>query len=763
MSTPSGNIEAERILLELNDKQQEAVQCTAGPLLVIAGPGSGKTRVLTSRVAYLIATGKAWPRQILALTFTNKAAREMQRRVINMLPKGIGDGVTMGTFHSVMVRVMREELREGWLPGFTHRFSIYDTDDTERVIRQLMEQHRINKKTITPRVVRSAISRAKNRMITPSQYAQAAKTPNQERIARLFGPYTEALHGANAMDFDDLLLKPLELFRDHPQVLEKYQRRWQYVHIDEYQDTNRVQYLLSRLIASIHTNLCVVGDDAQSIYAFRGADMRNILDFQEDYPDAAVVRLEQNYRSTGKIIRLADSIIKHNRRQLKKDLWTQNDSGDHITLIEALNGRQEAEKATDRIRVHHERHGYAYSDFAVLYRTNAQSRNFEDALRARRVPYRVYGGTSFYQRKEIKDALAYLRLLINKDDLASLIRIINYPSRGIGLKTQERLVDYARFNGISVWAAMEQSRHLQLHSRAKKALMAFLTLTDRHRSRLSSEEPDVVARELLTEAGLFPELEKESTPQSEARVQNVQELISAIAQHTADDSEATLSTFLQSVALLTDADERADSQDTVTLMTLHASKGLEFKVVFIGGLEEELFPSYRAVEDARKKNSGGLEEERRLFYVGVTRAERHLYLAHARSRLRFGFVRDCTPSRFLSEVDQGVTRREGTSPFEGAPSAVTFGGGRLRHFHAPSSSRSLVDPKRTVSQLPKTEAKPISIEAIRPGLHVLHDLFGAGRVVSVSGHGARKTATVNFAERGQMKLMLSFAKLRVLS
>ena len=274
---------------------------------------------------------------------------------------------------------------------------------------------------------------------------------------------------------------------------------------------------------------------------------------------------------------------------------------------------------------------------------------------------------------------------------------------------------------------------------------------------------DVVARELLTEAGLFPELEKESTPQSEARVQNVQELISAIAQHTADDSEATLSTFLQSVALLTDADERADSQDTVTLMTLHASKGLEFKVVFIGGLEEELFPSYRAVEDARKKNSGGLEEERRLFYVGVTRAERHLYLAHARSRLRFGFVRDCTPSRFLSEVDQGVTRREGTSPFEGAPSAVTFGGGRLRHFHAPSSSRSLVDPKRTVSQLPKTEAKPISIEAIRPGLHVLHDLFGAGRVVSVSGHGARKTATVNFAERGQMKLMLSFAKLRVLS
>ena len=759
MSELASNRDAERILRDLNDRQKEAVRCTSGPLLVIAGPGSGKTRVLTARVAYLIAVRAAWPSQILALTFTNKAAREMQRRVLALLPRGAGQGIAMGTFHSVMARLLRRELRDGWLPGYTNRFAIYDKDDSLRVIRQLMDEHNIDKKSINPNSVAAIISRAKNAMIAPGQFEQNARTPIEKQVAKLYHPYLETLHRADAMDFDDLLLKPLELFRSCPPVLEKYQQRWRHVHIDEYQDTNRVQYLLSHAISQDHRNICVVGDDAQSIYSFRGADMRNILDFNKDYPDAKVVRLEQNYRSTQTIVRLADSIIKGNTNQLKKNLWTQNDPGDRVVLIDALNGVMEANKATDCIRSHRQRNAYAYKDFAILYRTNAQSRPFEDSLRAKGVPYRVVGGTSFYQRKEVKDALAYLRLMVNTDDQVNLFRIINYPTRAIGLKTQEKLRSYARFNGISAWEALEQCGSMPVGTRASNALKRFRDLITRHRAQLSSSPPDEVARRLLTRANLFMDLNKDSTDRGVMRVQNVQEVISAIKEHMDKDAEHTLSTYLQSIALLTDADEGQDDDDRVTLMTLHASKGLEFKVVFIGGLEEGLFPTYRAIHSP---GPNAIEEERRLFYVGVTRAERHLYLACARSRLRFGRVEDCVPSQFLEEIDTSVTRPEGTSPYERRPKA-----GRSARGYRPQpyglSSHGDTFTNRPAPHREATGGMPAArIKDIKPGARVLSETFGTGRVVSTSGRGLQKTATVQFDTRGHKKLMLRYARLRLL-
>ena len=744
MTGTNSRPDAESILGTLNARQQEAVRITSGPLLVIAGPGSGKTRVLTSRIAYLIATGSAYPSQILALTFTNKAAREMKRRVVNLVPEGAARGLAMGTFHSVMMRMLRVELKNGWLPGYTHEFSIYDTDDSERVIRQLMDELHIDRKELAPRTIRAAISRQKNHMVSPGQYEEQAKTPRQRLIAQVYAGYKASLHASNALDFDDLLLKPLELFRKHPDTLKKYQQKWRHVHIDEYQDTNHVQYRLSHLVAREHRNICVVGDDAQSIYAFRGADMRNILNFHEHYPEANIVRLEQNYRSSGNIVRLADSVIKRNTNQLRKDLWTDNGDGDAVQLIQALTGRAEADKASDRIREHKSRHGYAYSDCAILYRTNAQSRSFEDALRTADIPYRVVGGTSFYQRKEIKDALAYLRLLVNPDDHTSLVRIINYPARGIGLKTQEKLADYARFNGISQWEALKQCKQLPLAGRAVRVLSGFYTLITKHRDLLSKAPPQEVAKALLMEANLFLELSKDSTDRESVRTNNVEELISAIAQHVQDSPESTLSSFLQSTALLTDADQGDDNEDRVTLMTLHASKGLEFKMVFIGGLEEGLFPSIRALQS---KDLAKLEEERRLFYVGITRAERHLYLAWAQSRLRFGKVVDGIPSMFLGELEDSLLQKEGYR--------TSFGRGKTRPVGASRRARNYITPAgRRPPQQDKSE--------IRPGMRVSHNVFGEGRVVSTTGHGDEKVATIHFDERGHMKIMLRFASLHVL-
>ena len=768
--------EAEQRILEgLNEKQREAVTTTEGPVMIIAGPGSGKTRALTHRIAYLLATGTAQPRDIIALTFTNKAAGEMQERVQRL----VGDdtkGMWVGTFHSAFARLLRTE---GDKIGYSEDFSIYDTSDSKRLIKQQMQGRNLDTDVVKPRAAQRMISSAKNEMIGPREYADLARGDQQEMVAEVYPAYERALKQANALDFDDLLLKPIELFEQHEDVLEKYQRRWTHVHIDEYQDTNQAQYVLARKLADRHKNLCVVGDDAQSIYAFRGADITNILNFEQDYPDATTIRLERNYRSTKNIIRLADSIIEKNDDQIEKSLWTDNAEGEYVALMEALSEKDEAQKVERRIRDLQLREGLEYGDFAVLYRTNAQSRAIEEALRTENVPYRVIGGTSFYERKEIKDVLAYLKLLVNPNDTASLQRIINYPTRGIGDKTQERLQRYAQQQGLSLWQAVERVEEIEtLGTRAERAVGKFRRLIARYASKAGtgSTPPDELARDLIQDAGLLSELRKEHTRENLQRWENVQELISALAEYVESTEEATISTFLQEVALLTDQDEADGEGDKVTLMTLHAAKGTEYPVVFVAGLEEGLFPLEKATQEKSE-----LEEERRLFYVGVTRAEQRLYLSWARSRYRYGEQQSNTRSRFLEEVDSDVVRTEAGGELEQQTDRFKAGG-------APDSSRDYdeMDPHYYRQDLSGDGGSESSDDGLRriestdgdsgrrvvydegrgtivPGARVEHSKFGQGKVQSVEGEGEKATAVVFFgSDVGNKKLKLKYAKLRVI-
>ncbi len=763
----------QRILDGLNDKQREAVTTTEGPVMIIAGPGSGKTRALTHRIAYLLAAGKAQPRDILALTFTNKAANEMQERVEAL----VGDdarGMWVGTFHSSFARLLR---MEGDKIGYSEDFSIYDTADSKRLIRQQMKGRNLDTDVVKPRSVQRMISSAKNEMIDPQEYAELARGDQQEIVAEVYPTYERALKQANALDFDDLLLKPIELFEQHEDVLEKYQRRWQYVHIDEYQDTNQAQYVLARKLSGRHKNLCVVGDDAQSIYAFRGADITNILNFDNDYPDATTIRLERNYRSTENIIRLADSIIEENDDQIEKSLWTDNAEGEYVALMEALSEKDEAQKIERRVRDLHLRDGMEYGDFAVLYRTNAQSRAIEEALRKENVPYRVIGGTSFYERKEIKDVLAYLKLLVNPNDTASLQRVINYPTRGIGDKTQARLQRYAQQHSLSLWQAVERVEEIEtLGTRAERAVGKFRRLIARYASKAGtgSVPADELARDLIQDAGLLSELRKEHTRENLQRWENVQELISALAEYVESTEDATISTFLQEVALMTDQDEAEEGDDKVTLMTLHAAKGTEFPVVFVAGLEEGLFPLEQATQEKAE-----LEEERRLFYVGVTRAEERLYLSWARSRYRYGEQTSNTRSRFLEEVDSDVVRTEAGGELEQQTD-------RFSAEEGPSADYDEMDPHYYRQDLSGDGGAAGSSDGLRriestdggggrrvvydeghgeivPGAQVEHQKFGRGKVQSLEGEGDKATAVVFFgSDVGNKKLKLKYANLRVI-
>jgi len=739
---------ATRILEGLNPVQRQAVLVSEGPVLIIAGPGSGKTRTLTHRIAYLIATGKAQPHQILALTFTNKAAREMMDRIERLVGPEAARQIWMGTFHAIFARILR---KEGQRIGYSPDFTIYDTDDAERLLRTLMERYQIDPRQYSPRTIRHLISSAKNQMIGPEEYARLVASPVQEKAAKLYGPYQEALRKANALDFDDLLLKPIALFEQHPEVLRQYQERWRWLHIDEYQDTNRAQYVLARKLAEAHRNLCVVGDDAQSIYAFRGADIGNILSFQRDYPDATTIRLEQNYRSTRRILRLAEAIIRNNRDQLEKQLWTENPEGDPIVLIEALSERDEAQKIEQRIRDLHVRYGYAYRDFAILYRTNAQSRSLEEALRRGGIPYRVVGGLSFYQRKEVKDVLAYLRLLVNPHDAASLQRVINYPARGIGQRTVEELIAFAQQHSLSLWQAIERVEEVGLPARTQKAIQDFHFLIARHAARMHTVPVDELVRDLVVESGLLEELRREGTPEALARWENVQELLNAIAEYQATAGEqATLSGFLQEVALLTDLDELPED-NRVTLMTLHASKGLEFPVVFITGLEEGLFPLAQATQDRKE-----LEEERRLFYVGVTRAQQHLFLSYARSRYRYGEQLPSIRSRFLEELDTDVIVTEAGLPLGRRTDGTT----RPTKYATLDPHYYRQDLKRTAQPARRQVVLSEDPDEIVPGVRVVHALFGEGKVLALEGEGDAARAIVFFPEVGQKKLVLKFARLR---
>ena len=759
---------AEELLDGLNPVQQEAARTTEGPVMIVAGPGSGKTRTLTHRIAYLIASRRAWPSQILALTFTNKASREMRGRVGELVGPD-AKGMWMGTFHSVFARVLR---READKIGFSRDFTIYDSDDSERLIKELMLRYNVDPKKVTPRMARAKISGAKNQMVTPTEYLNLARDPFDEAVARLYGPYTEALRKANAMDFDDLLGWPIRLFDAHPDTLKEYQRRWRYLHIDEYQDTNRAQYLLARQLAAEHHNLCVVGDDAQSIYAFRGADIQNILSFQKDYPDAKTVRLEQNYRSTQRIVALADAIIRNNTGQLDKTLWTDNVEGDPVTVMEALSERDEAQKVERTLRDAHARMGARWSEMAVLYRTNAQSRSIEEALRRGGIPYRIVGGTSFYQRREIKDALAYLRLAVNPTDEASILRVINTPTRGIGAKTIDGLRQFAQEGGVPLWQAVQNPEDTGLSGRAAKAVGGFGFLIGRFASKAQTAPADELARELIQETGLMQALRDENTPESLARLENVHELLNAVAEfaNSAPDGEPrTLSEFLQEVSLVADVDRLGDDENRVTLMTLHASKGLEFKVVFVTGLEEGLFPLAKAAQDPTE-----LEEERRLFYVGATRAEEVLFLTYARSRYRYGEQSSSIRSRFLDELgDAGdLLRTESGARFQGkagrfqmsdASDSIEYGGMDPDYWKASLRPESAT-PKRTKRVSQRGEREIVYDEgeaAIVPGVKVHHGSFGNGKVIAVEGKGERAAATVYFKSVGQKKLKLKFARLQV--
>ncbi len=759
----------EEILQGLNEVQREAARTTEGPVMIVAGPGSGKTRTLTHRIAYLIAAEKAKPWEILALTFTNKAAREMRERVLKLIGSGAAKGMWMGTFHSTFARLLR---READKLGYSKDFSIYDTDDSRRIVRGLCARLNIDSNQFRPRALHGLISSAKNQMVMPEDYARVASGPLQEKAAEVYGPYQAMLRQANAMDFDDLLLRPIDLFHEHPEVLEKYQDRWRYVHIDEYQDTNRAQYTLAKQLAAKHKNLCVVGDDAQSIYAFRGADITNILSFQRDYKDATVIRLEQNYRSTKKILQLADAIIGQNKDQIDKSLWTENAQGEHVTLMEALSEKDEAQKIERTIRDLHVRENYAFSDFAILYRTNAQSRSLENELRRAGLPYRIIGGTSFYQRKEIKDVLAYLRLVVNPSDEASLRRVLNYPTRGIGQTTEARLLRFAREEGLTLWQAIERVEEIDaLGSRAQNAVQNFHFLIARHAAKADSLPADELARSLIKEAGLNQELRKEHTRENLVRWENVQELVSAIAEFTAGAETAALSAFLQEVQLLTDQDNQYEDANRITLMTLHAAKGLEYKAVFIAGLEEELFPLAKAAQERSE-----LEEERRLFYVGVTRAEERLYLLYARSRYRYGEQKSCVRSRFLDEIDlDDVVRTESGGAFRrrGGRFEPSSGDGPTRsyddvdpHYYRRNLRGEDSGKRRTVRQEKGEESgrRVVYDEGegqIVPGARVEHGHFGEGKVISMDGAGEKATAVVFFGkEVGQKKLKLKFARLR---
>ncbi len=746
----------EAVLQGLNERQRDAVRAMDGPVLIIAGPGSGKTRTLTHRIAYLIATGRAKPYQVLALTFTNKSAREMKSRITRLVGPDAGS-IWMGTFHSTFARLMRVE---GEHLGYSRDFSIYDTDDTERVLRGLMDRYGIDAKQFRPRAMRSLLSSAKNKMISPADYERLAVGPIQDQAAKLFKPYQEALKLSNALDFDDLLLKPIELFERHPDILAKYQERWTHVHIDEYQDTNHAQYVLARMLARRHQNLCVVGDDAQSIYAFRGADISNILSFQRDYSDPTTVRLEQNYRSTGAILRLADAIIKNNESQLEKDLWTENTDGAPVMLTEALSEKDEAKKIEGTIRDLHAREGHPYRSFAVLYRTNAQSRALEEGLRRGGIPYRVIGGTTFYQRREIKDALAYLRLLVNPGDAASLRRVINYPTRGIGAKTEEAVVRWAQEGGLSLWKAVENVTRIGILSgRAHNAVGRFHALIADHIEKMSREPAEEVARSLLKETGLIDDVRQDETQERLMRWENVQELISAIAEYTTETEDATLSTFLQEVTLLTDQDQAGEEGNQVTLMTLHASKGLEFPVVFVTGMEEGLFPLSMAAQDRDE-----LEEERRLFYVGATRAEQRLFLSYARTRYRYGEQKSGVRSRFFDELDEGLLEKASGGAYEPKPGRFSLDrqadrGATYRNTDPHGYRRSLQKTKSP----PRSDRRVVYDEGeaiIAAGVRVKHMQFGEGQVLSTAGSGERATAVVFFPDVGQKKLKLKYAGLR---
>jgi len=713
---------ASPLLEGLNPVQREAVLHTEGPVLIIAGAGSGKTRALTHRIAYLIKERGLSPYEVLAITFTNKAAQEMAERVEGLLGSRIAKGMWILTFHSACVRILRREHEHVGVPS---HFSIYDEGDTERVLTIVLRELNVDPKRYPPRQVAAVIGHAKDQLIWPEEFARDASNYYEQTVASVYAEYQARLRSAGALDFDDIIMETVRLFRDHPAILEHYQQRFRYILIDEYQDTNRAQYHLVNLLAAAHRNLCVVGDADQGVYSWRGATIKNLLDFEHDYPDAAVFVMEQNYRSTQAILEVANELITHNVQRKPKSLWTEADHGELAVRYRADNEHDEAWFVAGEIERLVQEEGYRYADVAIFYRTNAQSRVLEDVFMRSGLAYKIVGGVRFYQRREVKDIVAYLRVLVNPGDLVSLRRVINTPKRGIGDATIAALEGFAAGEGLPFLEVARRAGEVgSLAARAKGAVAGFIAVVD-GLTALAADGAGVarLVEAAFTDSGYLAELEEERTVESMGRVENLKELVGVAAEFEARNPSGTLGDFLEQVALVSEVDEYEEDDPAVTLMTMHNAKGLEFDVVFMVGMEDGVFPHYRSMTD-----SAELEEERRLAYVGITRARRRLYLTHAWSRSLFGGSNFNPPSRFLSEIPQHLVHQ-----IKGEPKTMQETAMPSRFGHEPAE--------------------------VREGDTVFHDKWGEGVVVAVSGAGQRAEATIAFEDVGEKRVLLAYAPL----
>jgi DNA helicase-2/ATP-dependent DNA helicase PcrA len=780
-------------LAGLNERQREAVLHMDGPLMIIAGAGSGKTKVLTTRIIHLMANGvDAF--NILALTFTNKAAKEMKERVEHILGNGEARNLYIGTFHSVFARILRFEADK---IGYPRNFTIYDTDDAKSVVKTVINELDLDDKHYKPNIVYNRISSAKNALVGPEEYRndygiqQEDMRANRPAIAQIYDAYAKRCFKNGAMDFDDLLLKFYELLKNIPESLARYQRKFRYILIDEYQDTNPAQYEIIKLLGAMHENVCVVGDDAQSIYSFRGATIQNILQFQKDYDEVKIVKLEQNYRSTQNILNIANEVIKNNKGQIEKVLFTENAEGEKIKLVRTVTDNEEGKFVADSIQEQKLRNHYSNRDFAILYRTNSQSRAFEEALRRMGIAYTIYGGISFYQRKEIKDLVAYLRVIVNPRDEEALKRIINYPARGIGKTTIDKLVLYANENNISMWEVMERSAEFGIRAGTKEILDDFIIMIRSFASMLTKQNAYEVAFHVGKQTNLVKELFNDKSTEGVQRYENIQELLNSIKEWTespdTEDGELvdkSLASYLQQITLLTDADEKDPNADTVKLMTIHAAKGLEFACVFAAGLEEMLFPNALSINTREE-----LEEERRLFYVVITRAKQRLWITYANTRYRFGQLVQNDPSRFIDEIPEqfldrsyagggtknqsgsrwggstGYDRLKGWGAGETDPGYGRRQGGNYYREQTKSSSPSYLAPKsnipRVVEHQPSEDFIASDTSNLKAGQKVEHQKFGFGEVIKMEGAAHNPIATVKFEHNGEKKIMLNYAKLRI--
>ena len=766
----------ENLLSGLNEGQRRAVEYCDGPQLVIAGAGSGKTRVLTYKIAYLLDREDEAlnPWNILALTFTNKAAREMKERIGRLVGQDRAFYLQMGTFHSVFARILRAEAEH---LGFASNFTIYDQADSRSLVKSIINRMQLDDKVYKPAAVADRISMAKNHLLLPQQYAVsswAADDAQHKRplVGQIYNMYMERCRQANAMDFDDLLVHTYLLLRNHDDVRQKYVDRFRYILVDEYQDTNYAQQEIVLLLAHDHGRLCVVGDDAQSIYSFRGANIDNILNFQKMFVGARLFKLEQNYRSTQLIVQAANSLIRKNEKQIHKDVFSKNEEGERLILKPAYSDKEEAMIVCNDIKRIRKNEHCEFSDFAILYRTNAQSRSFEEQMRKENIPYRIYGGLSFYQRKEIKDVIAYFRVVANPDDEEALRRIINYPTRGIGDTTFAKIVDTASTHGVSLWKVIQQPIvfGLQLSKGAQAKIDGFKTLVEGWAQRLASEDAYELGHSIIMESGISKEIYGSTNPEDLSRQENLEEFLGGMQDFVENrkeedrENEIGLSDFLQEVALLTDLDSDGDAdQPKVTLMTIHSAKGLEFPTVFVVGLEENIFPSPMCVNSVRE-----LEEERRLLYVAITRAEKHCILTCAQNRFRYGRMESDTPSRFIKDFDPSLLRVEGGRSFHAEiPSYRSpYGGTRQPQQNPrPVATQFVADPKPRL--VPVRHETPLPQSAIgniglKEGNVIEHQRFGVGTVVKVEGSGENAKATVTFKNAGTKQLLLKFARYTII-